>query len=115
MDFKQAVMSALTRYVDFSGRATRPEFWWFFLFQMIVFAVTGMIHPVLNGVAALALLLPGLGVGVRRLHDIGQTHGPEPLLRLAPGLERAGHSDRLRTGEIFIVDRIEHIMCRARL
>ena len=55
------------------------------------------------------------GVPDRRLHDIGQTHGPEPLLRLAPGLERAGHGDRLRTGEIFIVDRIEHIMRRARL
>lgn len=74
MDFKQAVMTALTKkYVDFSGRATRPEFWWFFLFEIVVFMVTGMIHPVLYSIAALGLLLPGLGVSVRRLHDIGKS------------------------------------------
>jgi uncharacterized membrane protein YhaH (DUF805 family) len=73
MDFKQAVMTALQKYVDFSGRATRPEFWWFFLFQIVIFIVTSMIHPILYAIAALGLLLPGLGVGVRRLHDIGKS------------------------------------------
>ncbi|HSV53714.1 MAG TPA: DUF805 domain-containing protein [Burkholderiaceae bacterium] len=73
MDFKQAVMTALRKYVDFSGRATRPEFWWFMLFEIVVFMVTGMINPILYGIAALGLLLPGLGVSVRRLHDIGKS------------------------------------------
>lgn len=73
MNFKDAVMTALRKYVDFSGRATRPEFWWFLLFQMAVFMVTGMLSPILYGIAALGLLLPGIGVAVRRLHDIGKS------------------------------------------
>ncbi len=73
MNFGQAIGTCLKKYVAFSGRASRPEFWWFFLFQMIVFTVTGMISGTLYGIAALALLLPGIAVGVRRLHDIGKT------------------------------------------
>jgi uncharacterized membrane protein YhaH (DUF805 family) len=73
MDFKQAVTVCLRKYVDFSGRAARPEFWWFFLFQIIVFIVTGMLSNFLYMIAALGLLLPGLGVGVRRLHDLGKS------------------------------------------
>jgi uncharacterized membrane protein YhaH (DUF805 family) len=73
MNFSQAVSICLRKYVDFSGRAGRPEFWWFFLFQIIVMVVTGMMSDILNGIAALALLLPGLSVGARRLHDIGKS------------------------------------------
>ncbi|RZI72483.1 MAG: DUF805 domain-containing protein, partial [Variovorax sp.] len=36
MNFMQAVQVCLSKYVDFSGRARRSEFWWFFLFQFIV-------------------------------------------------------------------------------
>ncbi|HSV53583.1 MAG TPA: DUF805 domain-containing protein [Burkholderiaceae bacterium] len=73
MDFKQAVTVCLRKYIDFSGRAARSEFWWFFLFQVVVFVVTGMISQMLYGLAALGLLLPSLGVGVRRLHDLGKS------------------------------------------
>jgi uncharacterized membrane protein YhaH (DUF805 family) len=73
MNFSQAVSSCLRKYVDFSGRAGRPEFWWFFLFQIVVMVVTGFMSDILNGLAALALLLPGLAVGARRLHDIGKS------------------------------------------
>ena len=73
MNFSQAVTACLRKYVDFSGRAGRPEFWWFFLFQIIVMIVTGMMSDILNGIAALGLLLPGLAVGARRLHDIGKS------------------------------------------
>jgi uncharacterized membrane protein YhaH (DUF805 family) len=72
-DFQAAIKTCLRKYADFSGRAARPEFWWFFLFQVIVMVVTGMVSEVLNGLAALALLLPGLAVGARRLHDIGKS------------------------------------------
>ncbi len=72
-DFLNAVKACLRKYVDFSGRATRSEFWWFFLFQIIVMAVTGALSSTLNGIAALALLLPALAVGARRLHDIGKS------------------------------------------
>ena len=72
-DFQAAIKTCLRKYADFSGRAARPEFWWFFLFQVIVMVVTGMVSETLNGLAALALLLPGLAVGARRLHDIGKS------------------------------------------
>ena len=73
MNFGQAISTCFSKYATFTGRASRPEFWWFFLFQVIVLIVAGVISDILYGVAALALLLPGLAVGARRLHDIGKT------------------------------------------
>lgn len=74
MDFKQAVITCLRdKYADFKGRAGRAEYWWFFLFQVIVMVILGMVSEMIQGVASLALLLPGLGVGARRLHDIGKS------------------------------------------
>jgi uncharacterized membrane protein YhaH (DUF805 family) len=73
MDFKTATITCLTKYVDFEGRASRSEFWWFFLFQIIVIVVLSMLLSVLGSLASLALLLPGIGVAVRRLHDIGKS------------------------------------------
>ena len=73
MDFVQAIKSCLGQYATFSGRAKRSEFWWFFLFQVLVMVATGMLGDVINGLASLALLLPALAVGTRRLHDIGRT------------------------------------------
>ena len=84
MDFTEAVKTCLTqKYVDFNGRASRPEFWWFFLFQMGVFIVTGLVHQLVYALAVLALLLPGLGVAVRRMHDTGKS-GWWLLLSLIP-------------------------------
>lgn len=73
MDFKTAVITCLTKYVDFTGRASKAEFWWFFLFQIVVSVVLSMVLSLIGTISALALLLPGLGAGVRRLHDIGKS------------------------------------------
>ncbi len=74
MDFKQAVITCLRdKYADFNGRASRSEFWWFFLFQLIVTMILTAIHERLGNVASLAMLLPALGAGARRLHDIGKS------------------------------------------
>ena len=73
MDFVQAIKSCLGQYATFSGRAKRSEFWWFFLFQVLVMVAASMLGDVINGIASLALLLPALAVGTRRLHDIGRT------------------------------------------
>ena len=72
-DIQKAVKTCFSKYADFTGRAARSEFWWFFLFQSIVLVIAGMISDILYGVVALGLLLPGLAVGARRLHDIGKT------------------------------------------
>ena len=73
MDFVQAIKSCLGQYATFSGRAKRSEFWWVFLFQVLVMVAASMLGDVINGIASLALLLPALAVGARRLHDIGRT------------------------------------------
>jgi uncharacterized membrane protein YhaH (DUF805 family) len=88
MSFQDAVRTCLQKkYVDFSGRARRSEYWYFFLFTIIVSIVAGIIDGILGtrgsgttggtglvgGIASLALLLPGLGVGARRLHDTGRS------------------------------------------
>ena len=73
MTFSQAIAVCLSKYANLSGRASRPEFWWFFLFQVLASLGASMVGDWLNGVVVLALLLPGLAVGTRRLHDIGRT------------------------------------------
>ncbi len=79
--FKEAVVSALQlNYCNFSGRSSRSEFWWFYLFNIIVSAVISVVFcwsqnamNIATGVVNLALLLPSLGLAVRRLHDIGKS------------------------------------------
>ncbi len=73
MDFVQAIKSCFSQYAGFTGRAPRSEFWWFALFQVLVLLVTGFVSEIAYGIAALALLLPALAVGARRLHDIGRS------------------------------------------
>jgi len=73
MNFGQAISACFSRYATFSGRASRPEFWWFFLFQILVSIAASMFGDVVNGLVTLVLLLPALAVGARRLHDIGKS------------------------------------------
>ncbi len=69
----------LRKYAVFSGRARRKEYWMFFLFNIIIFIALGVIESIVgtNSVIALfymlAILLPGLAVTVRRLHDTGKS------------------------------------------
>ena len=83
MSFVQAIQVCLRKYVGFEGRASRPEFWWFALFQLIVLVVASMLGRTVYTIVALALVLPSLAVGARRLHDIGKS-GWFLLLHLLP-------------------------------
>jgi uncharacterized membrane protein YhaH (DUF805 family) len=76
MNFGQAIKTCLNKYATFSGRATRSEYWYFFLFLVIVNIVASVLDstifgdmPVLYLIATLALLVPSIAAGVRRLHD----------------------------------------------
>lgn len=75
MDFKQSVIRCVRdKYADFNGRAARPEFWWFALACLVVNVVFNLLRLELLGMlVGLALLLPSLAVGARRLHDIGKS------------------------------------------
>ncbi len=72
-EIQRAVKTCFTKYAEFTGRAARPEFWWFALFQFVVLTVLAYVSSLLYGVAALGMLLPGLAVGARRLHDINKS------------------------------------------
>ena len=72
-DIQKAVKVCFAKYATITGRAARPEFWWFALFQFVVLAVLGAVSNTLYIIGALGLLLPGIAVGARRLHDINKT------------------------------------------
>ncbi|MEO1538307.1 MAG: DUF805 domain-containing protein [Pseudomonadota bacterium] len=90
MGFMDAVKAGFKGYVDFNGTSTRPAFWYFVLFYILVLIGAVIIDNVLFGgpaflytAAALVLLLPNLAVSIRRLHDIGKT-GWWVLIGLVP-------------------------------
>lgn len=69
-------LAVFKKYAVFKGRAQRAEYWYFFLFNIIVAIVLGVLTAVvseklviLNLVYGLAALIPGIAVTVRRLHD----------------------------------------------
>lgn len=89
MTFGQSIQTVFSKYVTFSGRASRSEFWWWVLFVFVTNLVLSVIDsvlfgttvtteygfeastntPFLSGLFGLATLLPGISVAVRRLHD----------------------------------------------
>src|SRR5690606_36686457 len=87
MGIQTSVRTCLARYASFTGRAARPEFWWFFLFVLAggiafsfvdasVFGIdprTGEPRTVLAGIFALATFVPLLSAGWRRMHDTGRS------------------------------------------
>jgi uncharacterized membrane protein YhaH (DUF805 family) len=103
MDFQSAVTSCFARYSTFTGRARRPEFWWFALFVTLGTLAFAVIDRAIFGPAmmpmggfgrgfglpdlrllaslfGLAVLLPALAVGARRLHDTGRSGWWQGLL-----------------------------------
>jgi len=65
-------------YIDFQGRVRRQEFWYYILAYVVVYVVLAVVQSVfgthvLTGLLSLALLLPTLGISVRRLHDTNRT------------------------------------------
>ncbi len=100
MNFGQAVNSYFRKYVTFTGRASRPEYWYAYLFSMILILVAtlldfsmmveysaisdgGMAPSFFTSLITLALFFPSLTVGVRRLHDTNRS-GWWMLLILVP-------------------------------
>lgn len=85
MGFKEAIVTVLSNYATFSGRARRSEYWYFTLFNLLISLGFGILSTVfgdgflgtvvlmLARLASLALLVPGLAVCWRRLHDIGKS------------------------------------------
>lgn len=83
MTFGESIKTCFSKYADFSGRATRSEFWWWALFVILASAAIGIVSEVASGVFSLAVLLPYLAVGARRLHDTDRS-GWLQLIGLIP-------------------------------
>lgn len=76
--------SVLKKYAVFTGRARRKEYWMFFLVNIIIGFVLGAFEGImgldtgdkkniLSGLYSLAVLVPGVAVGIRRMHDINRS------------------------------------------
>ena len=75
----------LKKYATFSGRAQRAEYWWFYLISTLIIIGLSLIDQatgtldeetgvgLLNSLYSLAILIPSIAVGVRRLHDTGRS------------------------------------------
>ncbi len=80
-------LKVIGQYADFNGRARRREYWSFFLVNIVIIIVLSVLAGILGAVAdflgllgygvymlySLAVLIPGLAVSVRRLHDTGKS------------------------------------------
>ena len=78
MKLLESALSTLKKYADFSGRASREEFWCFFAFVIIVNALAGILGAMFGarmiaGLIGLLLVIPQIAVAVRRLHDLGKS------------------------------------------
>jgi uncharacterized membrane protein YhaH (DUF805 family) len=91
MTFQDSIRTVLSKYATFTGRAERPEYWWWVLGVLIAAGVAslldGMIFgsdtAILGGLLSLAIIVPNIAVGVRRLHDTDRS-GWWLLLTLIP-------------------------------
>ncbi|MBI3444208.1 MAG: DUF805 domain-containing protein [Magnetospirillum sp.] len=81
MNFQTAIAACLGKYGTFRGRAARSEFWWFYLFTILLsWGATLVGNSMSEGmgtglpmVVNLALMVPTFAAGCRRLHDIGKS------------------------------------------
>ncbi|WP_034387953.1 DUF805 domain-containing protein [Hellea balneolensis] len=83
MNMIEAVKSCFSNYFTLRGRARRSEYWWFYLFTILLSLVTGFIDGilglgtddigVLSTIAALVTFIPTITAQVRRLHDTGRS------------------------------------------
>jgi uncharacterized membrane protein YhaH (DUF805 family) len=71
-------LKVLQNYATFSGRARRSEYWYFFLFNIIISFVLSFVGGLSNTsiislIYALAVFIPSIAVGIRRMHDVGKS------------------------------------------
>ena len=78
MSFTEAIKSGFDHYTKFDGRATRPAYWWWVLFAILVSIAANLVDaavgtPIFTFIVGIGLILPGLSVAIRRLHDTNRS------------------------------------------
>ena len=71
LGFVEAIKLASSRILDFNSRSRRSEFWWWFLFAIIIGLLS--LIPVIGWLLAIIMFLPNLSIQIRRLHDTGRS------------------------------------------
>lgn len=69
MNFIEAIKTCFTKFAEFKGCASRPEYWWFLLFTIVGAMSFGAISPQMGAAFNIAILVPSIAVTARRLHD----------------------------------------------
>ena len=83
MTFFESIRVCLAKYADFTGRASRSEFWWFALFIVLVASALMALNDAIGEVFLIGMTLPLIAAGTRRLRDSGKS-GWWQLFLLAP-------------------------------
>tara|TARA_B100000029_G_C17585132_1_gene960918 strand:- start:2675 stop:3013 length:339 start_codon:yes stop_codon:yes gene_type:complete len=86
MSFQKSIEICFAKYATFSGKAGRSEYWWFFLFLILMGFALGIIDGILFAdltekwgtgpvglVWSLGTFVPSIAVGARRLHDTNRS------------------------------------------
>ncbi|MCP5208198.1 MAG: DUF805 domain-containing protein [Hahellaceae bacterium] len=79
---------ALKKYAEFTGRATRQQYWMYILFYFIIYIACVVVDSVIgtfifSTICSLGLLIPSISIATRRLHDTGRS-GWWQLIALIP-------------------------------
>lgn len=83
MNFQDAVKICFSKYADFNGRASRPEYWYFALFIFLGAMIVHYVSPMIGALFSLGTMLPSIAAATRRLHDTNRS-GWWQLLTLVP-------------------------------
>lgn len=88
MTFGKSIATCFAKYFDFKGRASRPEFWWFYLFTILLSWGATLVDPfqVLSVIVNLAVFIPVFAAGSRRLHDTNRSGWWQLILLTVIGL-----------------------------
>ena len=82
MTFGRSISVCFSKYANFDDRASRSEYWWFYLFCILLQFGASILGGIaggtdgadaLSGIAAFAVVVPTFAVGARRLHDAGKS------------------------------------------
>ena len=73
VSFPDAIRLGFQHYFDFRSRSTRAEYWWWVLFVILTQQVLNVVNIRIGILFGLAVLIPGLALGTRRLHDINKS------------------------------------------
>lgn len=88
MTFKESIIKCFSNPVNFKGRASRSEFWWFYLLIVGLTCVATMLDSsgTISSIIEIILFIPLIAAGARRLHDINKSGWWQLLILTGIGL-----------------------------